>query len=634
MYDIAVPCMPLEPTYDREKALRDLRLMGAKRVFLALPFLSHDQEAMEKMYADLQPEIVFLQKEGFEVGVWFWSFRLVDKEAKYTVMVTAEGKACHGTTAKYCPWDEGFLGFMEEHLRRLAAMHPDLIMFDDDLAFGFASMDSPSCFCHLHREKMGQYLGEETPPVEGLYEKIFSGKKNKYRSAFLRSHGESLINFAKRMRAAVDSVEPSVRLGQCGCITTFDYDGVDSFTLSKILAGGTRPFLRLIGAPYWDPIRLHGNSLSDVIELERMARSWYDGDDIEIFSEGDTYPRPRHRVPAAYLEIFDAALRAGGNMDGILKYALCYANSADYERGYVKAHQKNEKDLQTIAEVFSGLSAAGVRVYETMQKLEEADFSHDKLTMDLVRYQFFSAASRFMGHSSIPTTYHGQGCAGIAFGENARALPDSALEKPLILDEHAARILWEKGIDVGAESFGGRFIPMGERYLQTGELETVIDYRLKPAFASEMVLKPGAKVQSQWNRPDGTVWPASYIYENSNGNRFLVLALDGFTCIDSIYKNYSRQKQFMDFLGEELAVCCPGNPELYTVCAESEDSLAVGFFNCFADPIEDLCANIPGNFSGGEFYRCSGKLQDGGVKINVLAAWEWCFIKLDKQKKL
>jgi hypothetical protein len=269
-----------------------------------------------------------------------------------------------------------------------------------------------------------------------------------------------------------------------------------------------------------------------------------------------------------------------------------------------------------------------------MQKLEEADFSHDKLTMDLARYQFFSAASRFMGHSSIPTTYHGQGCAGIAFGENARALGADALEKPLILDEHAARILWEKGIDVGVESFGQRFTPVGERFLQTGELETVIDYRLKPSFASEMVLKPGAKLQSLWNRPDGTDWPASYTYENATGNRFLVLAMDGFTCIDSVYKNYSRQKQFMDFVGDSLPVCCPGNPELYTVCAESEDCLAVGFFNCFADPVEDLWAKIPGDFSGGEFFRCEGKLTEEGVELNYLAPWDWCFIKLDKQKKL
>ena len=631
MYQVHVPCMPLDPTYDRLAVLADLRTMEAKRVFLALPFLSHDREAMQAMYDGLRLEIAFFQKEGIEVGVWFWTFRLADKDAKYTLMVTSQGNACHTSTAKYCPWDEGFLSFMEEHVKTLAAMGPDLIMFDDDLAFGFASMDAPSCFCKLHREKMGQYLGEETPPAEGLYEKIFSGKKNRYRSAFLRSHGESLKNFARRMRAAVDTVNPSVRMGQCGCITTFDYDGVDSFTLSKLLAGGTKPFLRLIGAPYWDPIRLHGNQLCDVIEMERMERAWYDGDDIEVFSEGDTYPRPRHRVPASYLEIFDAALRADGNMDGILKYALCYGNSPGYERGYVRSHEKNARDLRSIEMAFAGLQDAGVRVYETMEKIEDGDFSSDVLTEDLIRYQLFPTAARFLAHNSIPTAYRGQGCAGIAFGENARALPKTALEKPLILDEKAARILQEQGIDVGVESFGPRFTPQGERFLRTGEFEMITDPRKKPAFAANLTLKAGAKVESVWEKPDGTTIPASYFYENAAGQRFLVLGLDAFTCEGTVYKNYSRQRQFFTFFrenGSVLPAVCPGNPELYVLCKENEDALCVGLFNCFADAIDDLTVQLPGGFREAEFGRCQGALQGASVEIKHLPAFGWCFVKL------
>ena len=633
MYDISIPCMPLDPTFNRERTLEDLRQMGAKRVFLALPFLSHNWAEMEDMYAGLEPHIRYFQDAGLEVGVWFWTFRFADREAKYTVMVTSQGKACHTSTAKYCPWDEGYLTYMENHVKRLAAMAPDLILFDDDLAFGFASMDAPSCFCKLHREKMGAYLGEPAPEGDGLYEKIFSGKKNRLRSAFLRSHGESLKNFARRMRSAVDSVNPKVRMGQCGCITTFDYDGVDSFTLSKILAGSTKPFLRLIGAPYWDPVKLHGNALCDVIELERMERAWYDGDDIEIVSAGDTYPRPRHRVPASYLEIFDAALRASGGMDGILKYVLCYCNGADYERGYIRAHQKNEKDLDAILEAFEGLEDTGVRVYESMHKIEDADYSHEILTQDRVRYQFFSHASRFLAHNSVPTAHRGSGCAGIAFGENARAMDLSALEKPLILDEPAARILQERGVDVGIASFDGRFIPEKEHYLATGEYEVVTDYRLKPPFAAKLTLTPGAKVETEWVLPDGTRQPGSYTYRNADGNEFLVLALDGFTCTDAIYKNYSRQKQFMDFLpsrGAHLPVKCAGHPELYVLCRQSEDTLSVALFNCFADPVEDLTLELPEGFSQAGFCRCQGSLSGDKVTLERLGAFDWCFVRMTK----
>lgn len=633
MYDISVPIAVTSKTFDKERVLSDLRLMGAKRVFLAIDFLSNDKSVMEGYYSALEEPIKFFQAQGLEVGVWFWTFRFYNEEPKFTVMVNSNGDACHTSTVKYCPLDEGYLSFMEEHVKRLASMRPDIIMFDDDLAFGFTSMASPSCFCELHRRKMGEILGEPTPEISGLYERMFSGKPNRYRSAFMKACGDSLKNMAKRMRTAVDSVDPSVRMGACGCITTFDYDGVDSFTLSKLFAGGTKPFLRLIGAPYWDPVRLHGNYLCDVIELERMERAWYDGSDIEIFSEGDTYPRPRHRVPSSYLEIFDAALRADGNMSGILKYSLSYFNHADYERGYVNAHLKNIKDLERIEEVFSGLSDSGIRVYETMKKIEESDFSSDTLTVDLIRYQFFSRATRFLSHSSIPAAHRGSGCAGIVFGENARALDLSALEKPLIIDEHAARILSERGVDVGAESIGQRFIPAQEYYTETDEYETVTDYRLKQKFASHIDIKKGAEVKSYWITPEGERMPASYIYENSENNRFLVLCLDAFTCADEIYKNYSRQKQLFDFLsdsGASAPVTCLGNPDLYIICKESAEKMAIGFFNCFADPIDDLSADISFSGKNANFYRCVGSIAHRKINIEHLSAYDWCFVEIEK----
>ena len=633
MYKISVPIIVSANTFDAKKVIADMKLMGADRVFLAIDFLSHDKSVMEGYYSAVEKAIPLFKKENIEVGIWFWTFRFYNEEPRYTVMVNSLGEKCHTTTVKYCPLDEGYLSFMEEHVKRLAAMHPDLIMYDDDLAFGFTSMKAPSCFCPLHRKKMAEFLDGEIPEADGLYEKMFSGKKNKYRSAFMRSLGDSLRNFAKRMRAAVDSVDSSVRMGQCGCITTFDYDGVDSFELSKLFAGNTKPFLRLIGAPYWDPVRLHGNYLSDVIELERMERAWYSENDIEIFSEGDTYPRPRHRVPASYLEIFDAALRADGNMNGILKYAFCYSNHADYERGYINAHLRNKEDLEAIENSFSGLSDTGVRVYETMKKIEDSDYSNDKLDVDLIRYQFFSRAVRFLSHNSIPSAHRGTGCAGIVFGENARELDMRALEKPLILDEHAARLLAEKGIDVGIKSFGKRFTPMSEHYLATDEFETVTDYGHKLAFASTLKLCEGAYVESEWMAPEGNTFPASFTYKNANGNLFLVFAMDAFRAPDEIYKNYSRQKQIVDFLernGAKLPAKCTGNPDLYVICKENEDTLAVGLFNCFADAIDDFTVELPCKFSSVKLSRANGMLLGSKLKIDSLSAYDWCFAVLKK----
>lgn len=632
MYDISVPLFATSPTLNKERALKDIKLLGAKRVFLAIPDSSHEKDIMESYYAALEKLIPFFQNNGLEVGVWFWTFRVATSDAKFTVMVNALGDKCHTSTAKYCPLDEDFLDFTANHVKRIAELSPDLIMFDDDLAFGFTSMLAPACFCELHRGKMAEILGEDVP-LEGLYEKMFSGKKNRYRSAFLQVCGDSLRQFAKRMREAVDSVNPSIRMGQCGCITTFDYDGVDSFTLSKILAGDTKPFLRLIGAPYWDSVRLHGNRLVDVIELERMERSWYEHDDIEIFSEGDTYPRPRHAVPASHLEIFDAALRADGGMDGILKYTMDYTASADYERGYLNAHIKDEEDLLRIGELFGNLSHAGVRIYESMKKIEDADYSKDVLTVDFIRYQFFSRAVRFLAHNSIPAAHKGPGCAGICFGENARALDVSSLDKPLILDATAAAILEARGIDVGLIEVGERFMPGREHFLRFEEHIPLVYGSTKIPFASKVSLKEGVCLESEWIADQ--IYPGSYTYTNRNGQSFLVLCMDAFTCADEMYKNYARQKQIFDFLdGNNASVParCDKHPDLYILCKENENTLAVALFNCFADEIENLEVKLSSEYLKLELFRAEGALNDAGniLHISNMPAYSWCYAVLRK----
>ena len=270
---------------------------------------------------------------------------------------------------------------------------------------------------------------------------------------------------------------------------------------------------------------------------------------------------------------------------------------------------------------------------EAMKKIEDSDYSNDILNVDHIRYQFFSRAVRFLSHNSIPSAHRGKGCAGITFGENARTLDNTALEKPLIIDEHAARILMEKGIDVGISSIGSRFTPVSEHYLLTDEFEAVTDYGHKPPFASNVELKSGARVLSEWIVPDGKTVPASFSYKNENGNEFLVLAMDAFTCSDEIYKNYSRQKQIVTFLedaGAKLPIKCVGNPDLYVICKENENTLSLGLFNCFADAISNFDIELAGEYKTADITRAGGTLNKNTLTIDALPAFDWCFVTLRK----
>lgn len=636
MYTLSIPFKLTAPTYDRKAVLADLREARATRVILALGYLNTDEKETERVYARLREEIPAYQREGFEVGVWFWTF-LVRGDPPFMPMTDAEngdiGSVNKGSDTKVCcPLGEDFLRFMERHLQTVAAMHPDLILYDDDFSFRIASKASPACFCPLHRARMEQILGEPLPKVSNLYKTMYEGKPNRLRSAFLKACGDSLIEFAARMRRAVDAVDPNVRMGQCACLTTFDADGTDSFTISETLAGGTKPFLRLIGAPYWEEAGRSLGRLTEVIELERMERAWYKGGDMEIVSEGDAYPRPRYRCPAAYLELFDAALRADGHFDGIMKYMADYTSTAAYERGYFERHKKHLPDLEAMAAEFVPLAPAGVRIWETMRKLEDADFSREENGGEIARRQLFSRAAHLAAHNSIPTTYYGTGCGGICFGENARALEPAALEKPLILDAVAARILAERGIDTGVTAFGARFVPENECFTQTEE--TTCCYSGGAAFAERLTLKAGAVVRSVWSGEEKL--PASFTYRNASGQTFLVFAVSAVVCSKSYIENYERQRLVFDFFAENgspVPAVCRKNPNLYVVCKGNGDRTAIGFFNCFADEIDDLTVDLAQARETAAFHRCAGTLNGKRIKVDHIPAFDWCWITVSTEKK-
>ena len=183
-------------------------------------------------------------------------------------------------------------------------------------------------------------MGEDLDRDE-LKERIKSGTENKYRDAYISVNRESLLNFASVMRKRVDKVNPDIRMGFCAVMSSWSIDG-DAFELATVLAGKNKPFIRLIGAPYWAAEKSWKNRLQDAIELNRMEKSYFSGKEIELIAEGDAWPRPRTKCPASFVEGYDTALRATQELDGILKIGIDYTSSRDYEAGYEKYHLRNK----------------------------------------------------------------------------------------------------------------------------------------------------------------------------------------------------------------------------------------------------------------------------------------------------
>ena len=613
MYRLSVPVRNgMVQKVGKETILDLLRRMGAERVFLSIDTYVTDRAERARELEMLEENSRFFHENGLETGVWLWTFT-VEGDHDFTLMESLEGgplpqKGC-------CPLDERFRQFAGEYMEDLAGTGVDIILFDDDYRYGFR--DGMGCACGKHLRKMGEILGEELT-ADKLREKAFAGGKNPYRDAYLAVNGQSLELFAREMRAHVDRVNPRVRLGVCACMSLWDNDGIDAASVSRILAGDTKPFLRLIGAPYWAPERYWGNRLQHVIELSRMERSWC-GEGIEVIGEGDSCPRLRHKTPASYLELFDMALRADGTVDGILKYVMTYYLHPDYEKGYVERHCRNRALYAAIEENFSGKEACGVRVYESMKKFADMVIPGEKAGSCDVENAFFPIAARMLADNSLPTVYEGEGVCGIAFGENIKMVPDSALRRGVIIDAEAARLLGERGIDTGIRRMVEKVTVKGEYF--AGEEEFV--YGAYTAHVME--LDGRAEVDSSIAyMEDGQEKkaPGAFFYENGEGHRFWVFAFDAYFNNENMYRSYSRARQLVKAVGRltgrALPACSLGNPDLYLLCKQDERELAVGLWNICPDGIYEPVVELEHACRGIRFLNCRGRLEGNRVYLSQM----------------
>lgn len=620
MFDISVPIINITAEeMGLEKYIDMLKRLNAKRVVLAIDkcFLSDTRKAKE--LSALKRNCTFFHEHGFEVGAWLWTF-WVDEENNFTHIRGASGMEI---ATEVCPSDADYRRHMGNYIADVANCGVDLILFDDDYRYQFQGYGM-GCLCKNHIEYMENMLGEHLSADE-LPDLILNGGTNRYRTAFLAGNKFFLELFAKEMRESVNRVNPEVRLGLCSCFSVWDMDGVDSVTLAKLLAGDTKPFLRLIGAPYWAVNRNCGNRLQNIIELERMQLSWCDGE-TEVVSEGDAWPRPRTNCPASYLEIFDTALRASGGFDGILKYAIDYVSTPQYEDGYVQRHEKNLSLYDIISESFDGKTACGIRVYERMEKFKDMVLSAKSNGNYNIFNLFFSPAAKLLSDNSIPTVYEGSGVCGIAFAENVSLVSPKEMKNGLIIDLRAAEILSSQGIDTGLIEKGKKVKIAREDFCKTGER-----YR-HDGKAYEISVNDDAEVLSQFVQIDdkGEVvrkTPGSYYYKNRDGQQFLVLSYapyETFSSVENEYRGYVYTElinEAVALFGKKLPAYVYGNPDLYMIAKKDNNSMTVGLWNIFPDEILKPIIYLDRDYSEISFINCSGRLDGNKVFLSEIAQY-------------
>lgn len=629
MYKVTVPTIISNGHFNKEKTLAELKRCGADRVALAL-----DRE-MEYTFSSpqtlqlLKELVPYFHENGLEVLVWLGETLGHDGDYffdRYTNMRAIDWAGELREIGAFCPSDTHFTADFCHWIQDIAKCGPDMIMLDDDFRLGCRANVLLCCCCDRHLSRMSEIVGEEIH-VKNMKNFPFNGGKNKYRDAWLLSQKEAMEGFSKALRVALDEIDPKIRLGFCACTGSYAQEGWDAFSASRLMAGGTRPFLRTIAAPYW--VIASGNKLAEIIEFERSQLGKMP--DGEVFVEGDTYPRPRSACPASLLECYDMIIRADGRADGILKYMLDYVADADYETGYIDAMVKNKKLYQEIETLFDGGKATGVRPYLAKDVCRE-------LSLSQMQNAFFAAAFYFAYQNSLPTTYE-EGYVDLLFGEHARYINEDELKNGSIIDITAAKILTERGIDVGIDAFLGE-----QTYQSTGFTDQPQEYfidegiyvRLSGGVTPHKVkLKDGARILSEYVYGQKKRLTGDFEYENTRGMRFRVMTFDADKARltkDWLF-TYAKRRSIVksvSWLGKALDVAPVGNyPELYLLTKRKEDRLCIGAWNLFADKIEGLKLKLSKPPKNIRFVNGSGHIEGDMVVLDgILYPYEFVGIEV------
>ena len=436
MRKVAIPIKLSTLQQDFPKAIASFKETGVDRVFIC----GVGNAYLETCTAYTETEFMkyaidTLKAEGFEVGVWIGGFGhgvilQHERDAVSPDMFTPlEGINGETTKHGFCPYDDKFIEAFAAGVKAIAELNPALIMIDDDFRISLRANFYFGCFCEKHLKEFYRRLGEEVPR-DKIEELIYTGGKNKYRDTYRGLMRDTILDFAKRMRAEVDSVNPEIRLTSCTSCENWDANGFTMIELAKAFAGNTKPYTRVCGAPYGDW------AIIPEIDTTRLQMKWHRDAGVETMSEGDVYPRPRYNVPSKVLELFDFMLIANNTEDGILAYMYDYSQKPEYETGYTKRYIKNEGLREELCEIFGDKKPTGIELFQVPKLFEKADLP-EKLVDNIFHrmcYANAAASTLMLSRNSIPTCFEGSDYPLYIVGEHAKYVDLELLKRGAILD--------------------------------------------------------------------------------------------------------------------------------------------------------------------------------------------------------
>lgn len=535
---------------------------------------------------------------------------------------------------RYCPLDPRHRDFIRETVRLAAKEKPVLMMTDDDVT-GFKHDDE--CFCPLHLAEFARRTGKRLTCDE-LRAVVREGKDVEMVNAFRQLQEDTVLGFAKLIRDAIDSVDPTIP----GCACMPGGEPWRAGRTAKVMAAeGQPPMLRICNGQYSE---FRGDDFSERVALTQVLSNMWKKDVPCLLDESDTFP---HNLWSKSSRSFHAKLASSffcGLKGGKLWFVNAHRGGCEISRNYTDILSEHRGYYAAVANAVEGASPLGVLLPASDDPARRPGWQDCCHGWVKEAFGIYGIPFNVEGDFSKDGVWALSGADLVT-----RRLTKDEIRKILshrvLIDGPAAEALTELGF---AELIGVR-AEKGDLVFHNEEMDG-LTVKLVPSDKAP-VLKPltGAKPITWLIRKDsvkGTedrVAPGATVFRNSIGGRIVVTAWSSEV---SVYNRRSEQRQIwvgklLDELNETFAVRAVDHQDILALASRAKDgSTLVEIVNLCYDPLKTISLKVSGKVRKAEYLDNHGRWrpldilsqQDGVIRLPLCVdMMEERILRLDMQ---
>jgi len=513
-------------------------------------------EEIERYTCAIQPCVQRLCNSGLTVSVnvlqtlgHVYFPIAMQEQFPFQRRVYADG---HISTEGACPLCPRLRDWAASAYGIYARLKPRVLFVDDDFR---TAMQGTSCFCDLHLQRIGQLAGREVTReevVEAIHDSHWPASP--LRNHYIEATTQGFCELAARLRDAVHTVSPDVRLGLMTAFWPLCAIGTDLTRVLNALCGDDLPLVRPQN-PAYSEVFLR-DFPGSFINPDRLRATLPDA--IEYWPEIENYQYSLYAksAQATFMQMATMILQGFDHL-ALNVFDMCGSPFGDTEPLIALLEQRRPYLNALHGLVSENQRPEGVQVFTHSNSLQVRRV-RDDIQDDLCRgYRL----ADLLPNLGLPVTHHGPSPWVMLLGDDVLALSDAELDALLsrgaLMDATAADALALRGqkerigvsvgdpipIDeMGFEEFvsaqfspllHGRCFPL-RPMVHAGDWRRLIDLTGK-----------GYEASCIRNYQSLNVGPALLLTENDSGERFGVLAWSG-RGSRHLLENLMRPEQFRE----------------------------------------------------------------------------------------